>query len=649
MKTKIKQIIHIRSARFCLGCLFAAAAFAISLLVYGKAKAGLFFAVLFLLAGAVKLPDNLISRRGLSVLYVVWLVFTAFVTLVLSQFCQNEALPVYGALPIALGILLIITLFLIPLLVFLHIRAASIIVSALLILFSCLNYFVYIFRGSAIAPADLLSVVAAGNVAAEYSFRIPSFMFYALVLSGIYYFFCGSLPHIKVEKRKKTRLCCASLALVCAFTVWLGGMKVEPLHWLNSGAVGNGFLLNFTVLFRESFPQKPDAYSADEAALIAKSCSAQEKETSAMPDIIVVMDESFADLSKLGNELKTDIPVTPFVDNLKDHTLRGYTLSSVFGGGTPNSEYEFLTGNSFLFLPTGSIAYQQFIKEPCYSMASELKSRGYSTVAMHQYLSNSWMRDSIWPLLGFEECIFLDDFPQKERLRDWGTDHEMFQTIASVYEEHTADADKPIFIFGVTIQNHGSYSYEESDFQTTVHLQGYSSPINEAEQYLTCIHETDEAVEWLIRYFEQVDRDVVILFYGDHFPRLSDAFFEEVHGGPYETLDERMLQYEVPFFIWTNYPSESEEIELVSMNYLAGLLYQRAGLELPPYNRYLEELRQTIPACNAFGYYSKAEGAFLPLQDARGEEKQALWEYNILEWNCLFDKENRNEIFFPAQ
>ena len=166
---------------------------------------------------------------------------------------------------------------------------------------------------------------------------------------------------------------------------------------------------------------------------------------------------------------------------------------------------------------------------------------------------------------------------------------------------------------------------------------------------MTCIHESDKAFEWLIRYYEQVDHDVAILFFGDHFPRLSEGLYEEIHGGPFDTLDEQMLQYEVPFVIWTNYPSGSGETDLVSMNYLAGLLYQKADIELPPYNQYLEEIRRTIPACNAFGYYSVSERRFLPLEDARGEEKQALLEYNYLEWNSLFDKENRNEVFFPVQ
>lgn len=649
MSTKVKKFVKIRSVRFCLGCLFAAAAFAISVLAYDKAKAGLFFAVLFLLTGAVKIPDALIPRRGLTVLYAIWLILTAFVTLFFSQFCLNEALPENGFFVTVLGVALFLFLFLLPFVFTLKIRISAIVVSAILILFTCLNYFVFLFRGSEIAPADLLSVVAAGNVAAEYSFRVPAAMFYALTLSAIYFFASFSLPTYVVDKRNRTRVFSSFIALVCAAAVWAGGLRIHTPHWLQTGSVMNGFLLNFTLLFRESFPQKARNYNSHEVLKIADKYGSSKEGDKRGPDLIVIMDESYADLGVLGKNLNTDVEISPFIENFKEGVLYGYTLSSVFGGGTPNSEYEFLSGNSFIFLPTGAIAYQQFIKEPVYSMASELKSRGYSTIAMHQYLSSSWMRDSIWPLLGFEKCLFLDDFPQNDLLRNWGTDQEMFEKIASVYEEQNNNSDSPVFIFAVTIQNHGGYTYSESDFSTSVHLQGYSQPYPEVEQYLTCIHETDKAVEWLIRYFEQVDRDVVILFYGDHFPRLSDAFFEEVHGGPFETLDERMLQYTVPFFIWTNYQSESEEIELTSMNYLAGLLYQRAGMELPAYNQYLEQLRQMIPACNAFGYYSQSTGGFLPLQDAQGEEKQALWEYNVLEWNSLFDKENRNEVFFPSK
>ena len=72
------------------------------------------------------------------------------------------------------------------------------------------------------------------------------------------------------------------------------------------------------------------------------------------PVMIVIMNESFADLSVLG-ELETNAPLTPFMDSLEENTIKGYALSSVFGAKTPNSEWEFMTGNSMAFLPEGSV------------------------------------------------------------------------------------------------------------------------------------------------------------------------------------------------------------------------------------------------------------------------------------------------------
>ena len=163
---------------------------------------------------------------------------------------------------------------------------------------------------------------------------------------------------------------------------------------------------------------------------------------------------------------------------------------------------------------------------------------------------------------------------------------------------------------------------------------------------MNCIHETDRAVQWLIEHFQKENRDVLVLFFGDHYPRLNPAFFEEVHGGPFETLNDQILQYEVPFFIWTNYQSEVGKVELTSMNYLADMMYQKAGIELPAYSQYLERVREIIPACNSLGYYSKSRNEFCEIEDALGEERDKLHEYSMVEWNCMFDKDNRNEVLF---
>ena len=69
------------------------------------------------------------------------------------------------------------------------------------------------------------------------------------------------------------------------------------------------------------------------------------------PTIIVVMSESYADLSVVG-DFSTNREATPFYDSLTENTMKGYALSSVFGAKTPNSEWEFMTGNSMAF-PAG--------------------------------------------------------------------------------------------------------------------------------------------------------------------------------------------------------------------------------------------------------------------------------------------------------
>lgn len=104
----------------------------------------------------------------------------------------------------------------------------------------------------------------------------------------------------------------------------------------------------------------------------------------------------------------------------------------------------------------------------------------------------------------------------------------------------------------------------------------------------------------------------------------------------------------MPFFIWTNYDIKEEYKECTSLNYLSSYVYDVAGIELPPYNKFLRELEDDIPAINANGYYSLDKECWLTFDEAVGEEKEKLELYEILQYNSTFDKRNRNEILFPT-
>ena len=151
-------------------------------------------------------------------------------------------------------------------------------------------------------------------------------------------------------------------------------------------------------------------------------------------------------------------------------------------------------------------------------------------------------------------------------------------------------------------------------------------------QYLSLIHESDSALEYLISYFEKVDDPVEIVFFGDHQPSLSSSFYPYLNGKGLGglTLSELENLYTVPFFIWTNYDSDKESVELTSLNYLSTLALERAGIALPAYNQFLADMMEEIPAVNSRGFYSKSQGKFLHVEDAAGEDAKWLKNYALI-------------------
>ena len=255
------------------------------------------------------------------------------------------------------------------------------------------------------------------------------------------------------------------------------------------------------------------------------------------PTIIVVMSESYADLSVVG-DFSTNIDVAPYFHSLKENAIHGYALSSVFGAKTPNSEWEFMTGNSMAFLPSGSVVYQQYISKTPTSIVSNLKNDGYTCVAMHPYYETGWSRNAVYPDLGFDETHFIDDFDQTKLLREYITDRELYEKIIDRYESRAANED--LFIMSISMQNHGGYTEKYDNFDEKVRLLGLNYP--DVNQYLSLVHESDSALEYLISYFQNVEDPVEIVFFGDHQPSLSSSFYPNLNGKGLSGLTEDELE-----------------------------------------------------------------------------------------------------------
>ena len=516
-----------------------------------------------------------------------------------------------------------------------------------LLSFAFINYFVYLFRGNEFTFSDIRSIGTGLSVAGNYKLQLNDRGAYAIFGAALFIAFVRKC-HVKFARAWQMRIIDAMLAAICVIIVGMAAYDVNTETWEQKGTYRNGYILNYILGIRDSFIAQPDGYSEEAIQKLEKKYSSNDKDYSKTdvkdPTIIVIMNESFSDLSVLG-DLQTNIPLTPFIDSLKENTTKGYALSSVFGAKTPNSEWEYLTGNSMAFLPAGSVVYQQYISDTPTSIVSNLKDDGYTCVAMHPYYATGWSRNQVYPKIGYDEMHFIDDFDQTKILREYITDQELYDKIIERYESR--GANEKLYLMGITMQNHGGYGEPYDNFNEECYKIGRS--YTDANQYLSLVHESDKAVKNFIEYFSKVDDPVEIVFFGDHQPSLNSNFYPLLNGKGMSGLTEDELEalYTVPFFIWTNYDTPEETVDITSLNFLSTMTLERAGIELPAYNKVLADMMETVPAINSRGYYSKEKKCYQHIDDATGEEAEWIKNYHMLQYNSMFDKKGRSNLFFP--
>jgi len=613
--------------------------------VFFEWEKGLLFALGFLAAGYLRIHTE--KKRYTYFLNLFWAFEIAVITclsayIMVAKLSRCEITAGKAMLNILCVIILCALMFIITA----RFRLSVILTTFLLLTLSTVNSFVFQFRGKELVPMDFFSIKTAINVSAQYKPEVPQNMIYGWLLWLLFVFMLFSFTKLPIASKLRAKTSSALAVIVCMLTLQLCSADIPIKSWYEQGTLKNGYYLNFYLALRDSVVKKPENYTLKPIKDFLEETMGVNAEGThkKSPNIIVIMNESYADFSVLGDNLNTNCEIAPFYNSLKEDTIKGYALSSVYGANTANSEFEFLTGHSMAFLPENSVPYQQYIDDSIYTLAWQMRDFGYESISTHPYWYNGWSRNKLYPLFGFSESTFFDSYPNQNVIRKYISDQEMYEFVIDKLKNK--NKEKPLFLFGITMQNHGGYTYKGEDFIKTVELSGYTKEYPKAEQYFSLIQKSDEALKYLINELKNYKEDTLLVFFGDHFPKVETAFYEEVHGGAYETLSEQLLQYKVPFMLWANYDIEEQTVPLTSLNFLSRYMLDTAGLELPSYHVFLKDLENVIPAMNALGYYSKEKDDFIPYDKAEGEEAAWLNQYEALQYNNLFDEDNRDEDLF---
>lgn len=506
------------------------------------------------------------------------------------------------------------------------------IVLAVSMIFGLVNHYVMLFRTTPFVPWDIFSINTAASVASNYDFT-PSTR---VVVVSILFVVLIVLVHFINHKMKMSfylRMIPFAVVTIClcVFVNMLQDDDFQTEYYLypflfTPGYMTqvNGMAVTFAMDLEYLAIDKPSGYNADEAKEeLAEYADAETETNQKLPNIIVIMDEAFADL-KVLDEFYTNVDYMPFVHSMqngKENTVSGYLNVSVCGGNTANTEFEFLTGNTMAFLPTGSIPYQQYIKQDIPSLASYLSGLGYQTYAQHPYLASGWNRDKVYEWMGFDNMTFIDGYSSRKLIRNYISDESSFEQIKRTFEEK--EDGKPAFIFNVTMQNHGGYSDTYSDFVNSVRTIDHKS--NDLDQYLTLLSISDSEVEKLIAYFSNVDEDTVVVFFGDHQP--NDFVTSPIA----KTTENDYNRYQVPYFIWANYDIDEAVNVNTSANYLAANVLKVAGVPTDEYQNFLLQLETEFPIVSA-----------VRTESTEDADEELLEKYKKLQYYMLFDWEEDN-------
>lgn len=522
-----------------------------------------------------------------------------------------------------------------------NIRVSTCIGMGLTLLYALIDHYVTVFRGTPVLLSDLFAIGTAKNVAANYSVPVEKSV---LITLGIAVAFCLAVWRMRRRATPRRWQFAGCSLLLCGWLYGLGLAGNSFSFWQGNLEYSEWYY--FCRTSGSAIVEQPEGYSPEQAARIEQTYAGADG--TVQPNIIMIMNESFADLQAVG-AFETNADYMPYLRGLsgQENTVTGNLLVSTFGGGTATTEFEVLTGNSMAFLPYGSSPYQMYVKNAMPGLVSGLAQQGYQTVSLHPYRATSWNRQQVYERFGFAQQLYENDFDggDAQYLRSYISDQADYEKIFEVFEQKTPG--KPLFLFNVTMQNHGGYIPDETDnFEQTIHLTGeYEGKYPEVDEYLSLVERSDRALEELISYFSAVDEPTAVVFFGDHQPNVTSGFYDALYGkgDADRTLEERQRKMVTPFFIWANYDIAEQTGVQISANYLAAYALETLGCATSGYDALRLAVQEQIPCLNNAGY-CLPDGTWQAAAEAGTED--ALRDYRFMQYVKLFDTGERENTWY---
>jgi len=409
-------------------------------------------------------------------------------------------------------------------------RIASVaLISTLLITLGIIQFFVLINRVTPLSAVDFsifLSIITIIDVyfkPYELALMISAILG---AIAGIVVLFIKTKSHGVKLKSFAISFSAAAVALVAMIFIGFGTNRITTRFPNLADAYNDyGFAYCFSLSVFDRGVNRPDEYGEEQMQEILDNIydtesSEDDKAPESTPNVIFVQLESFFDVKYIEGLTYSEDPVPNFTA-LKEKYPSGFLTVPVIGAATINVEFEVLTGMRISDFGAGEYPYRTILSETtCETIAYDLLASGYRTHAIHNNEGTFYQRNEVYKNLGFESFTSIEYIPDPTyNVNGWAEDSMLTGEILHLLSS-TEESD---FIFTVAVQSHGDYPDDYVAVDGDVCVTGgkvSKATLSRFNYYVSQLKAVDEFVLAIYEEVMAMEKDTVLVFYGDHLPTL---------------------------------------------------------------------------------------------------------------------------------
>lgn len=442
----------------------------------------------------------------------------------------------------------------------------------------------------------------------------------------------------------------------------------------------NGTLISFLRLVHVTIMREPANYSQATMESIAKEYteladSINETRTQQLTNmnVIAILSESYSDPLRVPGITLNKDPM-PYIRSLNKTATTGLMLSSGYGGGTANLEYQELTGLSMAnFNASLTSPYQQLVPQEKWTPSFNQLWNTYASgsLGFHPYLGSLYQRETnyrnkfdfqhFWTLDGPE---YIDTIACTTKIDQdpYVSDQCAYDSVLNTIEKETSGTR---FYQLEIMQNHMPYNeyYSHNPYIVTA-TNGQALSTAEKEQiktYVDGLSYTDKAVQEFLTQLNKINKPITVIWYGDHLP------------GIYSTAaanSKNMIAlHETNYFIWSNKASyvidngklPASESAYTSPNFFMAEAAEQTNSKVSPYLAFLTQLHtqiaaiepaiadtqqtwNSLPAGEAL--YLNSSGQQITTNMLTSEDKTLLEQYKLIQYDITCGKNYLKSLGF---